>query len=444
MTKLKFINSDIDLHPQYEPLDPLLYDVIICPFCGYSAISAFFNKISEKQIPLIRMGVTSKFKSRTFKKVITYQDAIEKYKLALITAMVISAKKGEIGAICNKIAWLSRLSDNDKLYKEFAEKAVSNFELAYQQEDFPIAQMDESALGGIKMKIKNLDNTTFFETINSQTKPVIVDFYADWCVLCKMIAPLLEELATEHENDVAFYKVNVDENPDIAAKYSVMNIPTFASFKGGQHQRIKAGQSPAFVRFGGGSLDRQKKKKITTIAGFLIIIIGVVTVVSIILYTYINREKEYFVFSKKNLATRLYNEVMNYDFENDYPESASEVMEFNNKITLLIYGKMLLDNELLPGLLEKQRMLYSESLLSSITYDEQYENLVKGLEVYNQNKTICYDINQESPQNIPDHENMVSINTIWQTSNMGKVMWMYTLEENDAGQYKILRYEVVG
>lgn len=94
------------------------------------------------------------------------------------------------------------------------------------------------------MKIKNLDNSTFFETISTQTKPIIVDFYADWCVPCKMIAPLLEELAVEHENDVLFYKVNVDENPDIAAKYSVMNIPTFASFKGGQHQRSIVGAKP--------------------------------------------------------------------------------------------------------------------------------------------------------------------------------------------------------
>lgn len=146
-TKLKFISSDIDLHPNYEPLDPLLYDVIICPLCGYSAMTMFFNKVSEKQIPLIRNGITSKFKPRVYNKILSYEDAIDRYKLALITAMVRGAKKGEIGYICTKIAWLNRLRDNDKGYKEFAKKAVTELELAYQQEDFPICQMDESTFG---------------------------------------------------------------------------------------------------------------------------------------------------------------------------------------------------------------------------------------------------------------------------------------------------------
>jgi thioredoxin 1 len=94
------------------------------------------------------------------------------------------------------------------------------------------------------MKIKNLNEANFMETISSSPKPVIVDFYADWCGPCKMIAPIVEELASEYANDVAFYKVNVDENPDIASKYQVMQIPTFASFKGGEHMRSITGAKP--------------------------------------------------------------------------------------------------------------------------------------------------------------------------------------------------------
>lgn len=147
MTKLKFISSDADLHPNYEPMDPLLYDVLICPLCGYSAMSMFFNKFPERQIPLIRMGVTTKFRPRNFNQIMSYEEAVEKYKLALITAMVRGAKKGEIGYICTKIAWLYRLLDKENSYKDFAHKAAVEFELAYQEEDFPICQMDETTLG---------------------------------------------------------------------------------------------------------------------------------------------------------------------------------------------------------------------------------------------------------------------------------------------------------
>lgn len=147
MTKLKFISSDADLHPNYEPMDPLLYDVLICPLCGYSAMTMFFNKFPDKQISLIRSGVTAKYQPRTFNQIMSYGEAIEKYKLALITAMVRGAKKGEMGYICTKIAWLYRLLGKEQSYKNFAHKAAVEFELAYQEEDFPICQMDEPTFG---------------------------------------------------------------------------------------------------------------------------------------------------------------------------------------------------------------------------------------------------------------------------------------------------------
>jgi len=147
MQKLRFISSDDDLHPNYDPIDPLLYDVIICPLCGYCAIGMFFNKVSSKQKPLILNGITPKFRPHEWSKIITYKEAAEKHKLALVTAMVKGAKKSELGYICTKIAWLSRLNENETGYKEFAEKAIKEFELAYEQEDFPICQMDECTFG---------------------------------------------------------------------------------------------------------------------------------------------------------------------------------------------------------------------------------------------------------------------------------------------------------
>ncbi len=74
-----------------------------------------------------------------------------------------------------------------------------------------------------------------FETkvINS-TIPVLVDFYADWCQPCKMIAPLVDELAREYEGKLIVAKLNVDDNPATAQKYNVMGIPTLLFFKSGK------------------------------------------------------------------------------------------------------------------------------------------------------------------------------------------------------------------
>ena len=81
--------------------------------------------------------------------------------------------------------------------------------------------------------ITHLTTRTFDETVNGSTAPVLVDFWAEWCGPCKMIAPVLEEMAGELGDQVKITKLNVDENPDIAMRYSVMSIPTLLLFQGG-------------------------------------------------------------------------------------------------------------------------------------------------------------------------------------------------------------------
>src|SRR5687767_4763633 len=80
--------------------------------------------------------------------------------------------------------------------------------------------------------ILNIDEATFDETIKAATTPVVVDFWAEWCGPCKMIAPVLEELSRETDA-VQIVKLNVDENPEIARRYSVMSIPTLLVFQDG-------------------------------------------------------------------------------------------------------------------------------------------------------------------------------------------------------------------
>ena len=82
-----------------------------------------------------------------------------------------------------------------------------------------------------------LTDSTFDETIGSASRPVIVDFWAEWCGPCKMIAPILEEIATEQAGKLTVAKLNIDDNPEAARRFDVMSIPTLIVFQDGQPKK---------------------------------------------------------------------------------------------------------------------------------------------------------------------------------------------------------------
>jgi thioredoxin 1 len=81
-----------------------------------------------------------------------------------------------------------------------------------------------------------LTNQTFDEEIKSATEPVLVDFWAEWCGPCKMVAPILDEIAAEQEGKLRVGKINIDENLELAQRFDVMSIPTMILFKDGEPQ----------------------------------------------------------------------------------------------------------------------------------------------------------------------------------------------------------------
>jgi thioredoxin 1 len=82
--------------------------------------------------------------------------------------------------------------------------------------------------------IVTLTSATFDEMVASSDLPVVVDFWAEWCGPCKMIAPILGEIATEQQGKITIAKLNVDENPDLAMRFNVMSIPTLLVFHKGE------------------------------------------------------------------------------------------------------------------------------------------------------------------------------------------------------------------
>ena len=86
-----------------------------------------------------------------------------------------------------------------------------------------------------------LSDSTFDETISGSEKPVLVDFWAEWCGPCKMIAPVLEEIASENGDKLQIAKLNVDDNPNTAMRYNVMSIPTLLVFIDGEVKKRLVG-----------------------------------------------------------------------------------------------------------------------------------------------------------------------------------------------------------
>jgi thioredoxin 1 len=89
------------------------------------------------------------------------------------------------------------------------------------------------------------DEEHFESDVLKSNLPVVVDFYADWCGPCKMIAPIMEELSKEYDGKVKFVKVNTDDNQELAVRYEVMSIPYVVFFKSGAMQDAVIGAAPS-------------------------------------------------------------------------------------------------------------------------------------------------------------------------------------------------------
>ncbi|MEV7966070.1 thioredoxin [Sphaerisporangium sp. NPDC088356] len=93
-------------------------------------------------------------------------------------------------------------------------------------------------------EIKSVTDATFETEVLKSDKPVLVDFWAEWCGPCRQVAPILQEIATEHADKLTIVKINIDENPETPRDYGVLQIPTLNVYKGGEVVKQIIGAKP--------------------------------------------------------------------------------------------------------------------------------------------------------------------------------------------------------
>lgn len=157
--RAKLVGTDLDLRPRYQGIDIVKYDCVTCKKCGYSALTRFFNIMTETQAKLVKANITPNFKGiNDSGDTYSYEDAYLRYQLALANAVITKTKMSEKAYICLKLAWILRgmienIPENEAdknaiiaRYKaeeqQYIAKAYEGFTVAAQKESFPICGMD--------------------------------------------------------------------------------------------------------------------------------------------------------------------------------------------------------------------------------------------------------------------------------------------------------------
>jgi hypothetical protein len=142
--KNPLVDQDSDLRPNYKFVDAVLYDVIHCPRCGYTALSRYFNKITDRQGDDIKKGMMGRHVDHNYPLELNPQQALERYKMAIIISFMKKAKESEKGLLYLKTAWVYRAINSAANERSFITQAYNSLLAAYTSESMPIAGMDEA------------------------------------------------------------------------------------------------------------------------------------------------------------------------------------------------------------------------------------------------------------------------------------------------------------
>lgn len=139
-------SKDSDFLIRYSGINPYFYDVWVCNSCGYTAMKIDFTKVKGYQKDLVLNKITPKWKPREYPEIMTEEYAIEKYKLALITAIAMEKENSTIGMILLKISWMYRLLEDTENEKKYLSQALNALETAFINESFPMYGLERDSL----------------------------------------------------------------------------------------------------------------------------------------------------------------------------------------------------------------------------------------------------------------------------------------------------------
>ena len=200
--KARLIKTDMDLRPTFEGIEPLKYDVVQCKECGFTALTRYFVPMTVAQRKAIMEKITPNFKKAEDKKLYSYDDAVARYRMALVNSVVKQSKASEKAYVCLRGGWLCRsyienmeengnydpakMQEIKALEMEFLKNAFEGFATAETNENFPMCGMDESTLeyllASLAIKFNRLDiasklisNLLLSKNVNARVKDKVRD-----------------------------------------------------------------------------------------------------------------------------------------------------------------------------------------------------------------------------------------------------------------------------
>ncbi len=200
--KARLLKTSMDLRPTFEGIEPLKYDVVQCRECGFTALTRYFVPMTTVQRKSVAEKVTPNFKRPEEKKLYSYDDAITRYRMALVNSVVKQAKASEKAYVCLRGGWLcgsyledmqekgnadeAKIAEVRALEEEFLKNAFEGFMQAEQSESFPMCGMDESTLeyliAALAIRFKRMDvasklisNLLLSQNVNARVKDKVRD-----------------------------------------------------------------------------------------------------------------------------------------------------------------------------------------------------------------------------------------------------------------------------
>ena len=140
---VRYTGQDTDLFPKYEGENPLFYDAVVCPICGFAYIGTSYELLNKNDFKAVREKITPKWSQRSFDGPRTVEQAIEAYKLVLLNCRARQAPASDLAKVCMRLAWMHRIRGDSVMDYKFLEFAFQYYQDAYMKERLPVGKLDE-------------------------------------------------------------------------------------------------------------------------------------------------------------------------------------------------------------------------------------------------------------------------------------------------------------